>query len=58
MKMYMCRIAAEEEMSHTEVKIYPSVKLLQMEHTCWEECGIIEVDIYIVREIVHGTYDD
>ena len=45
MKIYMCGIAWECELGETDVKVYSSEKCLKEDHDCWEECGIVEVEI-------------
>lgn len=44
---YMCMIDWDYELGNAPDgnKIYPSIEALKKEHSCWEECGIVEVTV-------------
>ena len=45
-KYYLCGIAFQTELGHTdEIDIFESVDALKAKHTCWEECGIVEIEV-------------
>lgn len=49
LKLYVCGNdwyhELGEEMSKPDVVMYPSVKSLKKHRTCWEECGIVELEV-------------
>ena len=51
-KGYICGTdIAEVHMGATDVIIYPSAAALKKKRKCWEECGIVEIEVngkYIV----------
>ena len=51
---YMCTIDFEDELGRASGGniVYPSIKDLKEHHTCWEECGIVEVEVSFVKTIV------
>lgn len=53
-KSYMCMIDYEEELGHASdgVRVYPSLNALKEHHICWEECGIVEVEVKFKKIIV------
>lgn len=44
----MCMTAAQHELGHTDVRVYPTVEHLKAEESCADECGIAKVRIEIV----------
>ncbi len=46
-KMYMCGIDYQCELENDYVKLYVSQKELKRDKVCWEECGIVEVELDI-----------
>lgn len=45
-KKYLCGIAFQHELGETsEINIYDSLEELKKGHICWEECGIVEIEI-------------
>ena len=57
MKKYLCGIAWRHELGNTNMDgyIHDSVEDLKANHTCWVECGIVEVECPDDRE--PGTTD-
>ena len=51
---YMCKIAFDHELGcdYHGTTVYPSLTALKENHKCWEECGIVEVEV-IGKEIVN-----
>ncbi len=54
-KGYMCGTAFHIEMLHTDIEVYPSVKLLKNSTRCWKECGIIQIEITEKRTVFKGS---
>jgi len=53
---YMCGISWDCEVESTDVKIYASIEQLKEDHGCWEECGIVEVQLQPVKFHIEGDY--
>jgi hypothetical protein len=55
---YMCAIDWEHEIGNAPKgsAIYPSIEALKRKHDCWEECGIVEVEVTIKKTIAPGQY--
>jgi len=51
---YICRVSWECEVGSTYVKIYPSIESLKEDHDCWEECGIIQLQLQPVKVAHEG----
>lgn len=53
---YMCAIDFECELGKASGgnTVYPSVDDLKRRHASWEECGIVEVRVDLVKTIVQG----
>lgn len=51
---FMCTIDWQHELGEAcgGSKVYSSVEDLKENHTCWEECGITEVRVVHVRDVV------
>ena len=51
---YMCAVDFECELGAAlgGNTVYPSIEDLKKNHECWEECGIVEVKVQFIREIV------
>ena len=57
---YMCTTAWHHHLcgDPSGTNIYPSVQNLKDAHpNCWEECGIVEVEVTITRVILKGAPD-
>lgn len=54
---YMCLVDFNFELGEAcgGNVIYPSVKDLKANRTCWEECGIVKVNISLDKVISHGN---
>lgn len=56
LKLYVCTedwySELGQEMAKPDVVMYPSVKSLKKHRTCWEECGIVELEVKLARTIV------
>jgi hypothetical protein len=50
--MYVCSTAFEED---PDFEVFESIELLKQNRSCWKECGILEVEIYAVKEVVEGV---
>ena len=50
---YMCEIDFDCELGRAKggTRVYPSIEDLKERHDCWEECGIVEVEVRMVRQI-------
>jgi len=44
-KMYMCGVDYQCELENDYVKIFVSPEELKKNKVCWEECGIVEVEL-------------
>lgn len=51
---YMCPIDFQWELGEAAggTVIYASIEDLKKNHTCWEECGIIEVEVTNTKVVV------
>ena len=51
---FMCKIDFDCELEHAlgGNKVYPSLRDLKENHTCWESCGVVEVEVRLAR-VVH-----
>lgn len=51
---YMDKTDFDHELGHTGSGnlVYPSIIDLQRQRKCWEECGIVEVEVRLVRVVV------
>lgn len=52
---YMCRVDYDHELGSTDVVVYPTLQALREAHPCWEECGIVMVEVRLVKVIHEGT---
>jgi hypothetical protein len=51
-KSYVCGVDWQHEIEEcNDVKLYSSVKALKKARSCWEECGIVELDIRVKKWI-------
>jgi hypothetical protein len=53
-KMYMCGVDWQHELCEApdlegRAPLYSSVEELKRLRTCWEECGIVEVEIQVTK---------
>ena len=55
---FMCKIDFDHElgMASGGNRVHPSVEDLIREHTCAEDCGIVEVEIKLVRVVKEGEH--
>ena len=53
---YMCLTDWECELGAASdgSKVYPSIKALKREHTCWRACGTVEVSVRVVCVVAKG----
>ncbi len=56
---YMCAIDFEHELGLAMGGnvVYPSVENLKLNHSCWHECGIVEVKVIFSKEIHKGEIE-
>jgi hypothetical protein len=49
---YLCKTDYEEELENSSggVKIFSSIKDLKKNKSCWEYCGIVEVEIILKEQ--------
>jgi hypothetical protein len=51
----MCKIDWDEELGNAPSStVYASLSYLKQQHPCWEECGIVEVEVSLVEIIAGG----
>ena len=54
--MYACSTAYCHD---NELDLYESIEELKEKRgMCWEECGIVELSVTLVKEVVEGTMYD
>jgi hypothetical protein len=55
---YMCQIDWDHELGNASDgnTVYPSIEALKRGHECWEECGIVEVEVRCTKVVVEGTH--
>ena len=46
---YMCKSDYDFELPNCETFVYPTLKELKEKRSCVKECGIVEVEIRLVR---------
>lgn len=46
---YMCKTDFDHELSNVETYVYPSVDELMANRQCVAECGIVEVEVRLLR---------
>jgi hypothetical protein len=46
-KLYLCGIDYQHELGECDVKVFESVERLKQMQPCWEQCGIVELQIAI-----------
>lgn len=55
LKLYVCETdwlhELGEEMKTPDVVMYPSVASLKRHRSCWEECGIVELEVKLNRYV-------
>jgi hypothetical protein len=54
---YMDKIDFEEELENLPIIIYPSIKELQKNQSCVEECGIVQVEVRLIEVIQETQFD-
>lgn len=54
---YMCKIDWECELgsNHYGNTVYPSIETLKQDHEMWEDCGIVEVEVWFNNIIEKGN---
>lgn len=50
-KVYICGVDWDHEIGECIVEVYPSVKSLKKNRTCWNQCGIVELEITLKRTV-------
>jgi hypothetical protein len=49
-KSYVCGVDWQHEIGEcNDVKLFSSIKALKKARTCWEECGIVELEIKVKK---------
>jgi hypothetical protein len=54
-KHYLCGVDFEHELDHT-LDYFESVDLLKRQQPCWRTCGIVEVELDELGEIVNHRW--
>jgi hypothetical protein len=50
---FMCLVDWKHEIGRApDNKVYSSLETLQEDHTCWAECGMVEVEVRSIRIVV------
>lgn len=54
---FMCKIDWDHEIGNASrgTRVYPSINAIRAQHTCADECGIVEVEVRLARVISEGT---
>lgn len=54
MRGFMCKIAFDHELEHASggVRVFQSVEDLHRHHAPVVECGVVEVEVTMVREVI------
>ncbi len=53
---YMCKADFDEELTNAETYIYPSLDELKAKRACVAECGIVEVEVKLLRVVQQPNY--
>ena len=48
-KVYVCGVDWQHEMDNCAVLFQPSIKALKAVSPCWEECGIVEINVTLSK---------
>lgn len=49
-KIFVCGVDWQHEIGHaSDVKMYASEDDLKRKRTCWESCGIVQLEVRIVK---------
>lgn len=53
---FMCRIDFDHELGYASEgnRVYPSIDALKKRHEMWKECGIVEVEVRLVKIVEPG----
>lgn len=51
----MCRVDYDYHLLNGEVFVYPSLEALKSKRKCVDECGIVELELSLVRIVEKGT---
>lgn len=56
---YMCMIDFEDELGRASggSKVYASIEDLKENHSCWQSCGIVEVEVVFRKTIVEQNFN-
>jgi hypothetical protein len=52
--VYACKTTWDFDMGEDVVKVYDSIEALKRDRTCWEECGIVELEVTLKNVIEEG----
>jgi hypothetical protein len=53
---FMCRTDFEHELTYVAcTTIYADLEDVKCFRKCWEECGIVEVEVSVLRVVTEGT---
>lgn len=57
-KAYLCTTDWDTELPSfkaNDVKIYMSLKVLKEERPCWNQCGVVQIEIKKIKQVVKGS---
>ena len=52
---YMCRTEYESDLQLYGASVWASIELVKEKHNCADSCGIVEVEVTLVRHVQIGT---
>lgn len=60
-KFYMCETDYRYELGEApdlegKAPLYSSVEELKRLRTCWDECGIVEVEVKMTKQVLIGNF--
>lgn len=56
-KVYMCGVDWQHEADSIASTIYPSVESLKKNRPCWEQCGIVCIEVKEAQWVVEQNFD-
>lgn len=48
-KVYTCGVNWQHEVGECKVDMHDSVKSLKRDRQCWKQCGIVELEIKLIK---------
>jgi hypothetical protein len=56
-RAFVCGVAWQHELGETDIKLHPSLESLWREHKCTDKCGVVEVEVRLVRWVKPQSLD-